>query len=75
MMRTLRAAGVSVPEDVEIVGLNDEGAARLVDPQLSTNTSTPEAMGGKAVSVTAGGLVGEDPVRNRTIKLAYLLTR
>lgn len=58
VLRTLRAAGLSVPEDVQIVGFDDERAARLLDPQLSTMRQPLEAIGKKAVSLLLAAVRG-----------------
>jgi LacI family transcriptional regulator len=58
VLRTLRAAGLSIPKDVQIVGFDDERAARLVDPQLSTMRQPLEAIGEKAVGLLLAAVRG-----------------
>lgn len=68
VLRTLGAAGLSVPDDVQIVGFDDERAARLVDPQLSTMRQPLEAIGEKAVSLLLAAVRGT-PVSARRYEL------
>jgi DNA-binding LacI/PurR family transcriptional regulator len=35
-MRAIRQAGLRVPDDVSVVGFNDQGLAEVVDPPLTT---------------------------------------
>ncbi len=48
-IRTLRRAGVDVPGDVSVVGFDDERAARLVDPRLTTVRQPLAELGAFAV--------------------------
>lgn len=58
-IRTLRRAGVDVPGDVSVVGFDDERAARLVDPRLTTVRQPLAELGAfavrKLVSACTGG--------------------
>ena len=58
-LRTLRAHGLKVPEDVSIVGFDDERAAILVDPQLTTIRQPYEEMGCYAVELLLRKIQGE----------------
>jgi len=58
-LRSLRQAGIRVPQDVSVVGFDDERAALLVDPRLTTVRQPLHQMGETAVqllldAVTAG---------------------
>lgn len=59
-LRTLRARGLDVPEDVAIVGFDDERAALLVDPQLTTIRQPYAEMGHFAVELLLRRIQGED---------------
>lgn len=59
-LRTLRAHGLKVPEDVSIVGFDDERAAILVDPQLTTIRQPYAEMGRYAVALLLRKIQGED---------------
>ena len=47
-LKTLKEAGIKVPEDVAIVGFNNDAIARLMDPQLTTINYPGEEIGEKA---------------------------
>ena len=47
-MRTCKASGVSIPEDVAVVGFDNIGWADLHDPPLTTSHSYGEEMGRQA---------------------------
>lgn len=66
--RTLRAAGLSVPEDVQIVGFDDERAARIVHPQLSTMGQPLKSIGEKAVRLLLTAVRGT-PVSTKRYEL------
>lgn len=73
-LRTLRAHGLKVPEDVAIVGFDDERAALLVDPQLTTIRQPYAAMGRYAVELLLRKIRGED-VDKRRYEFATELVR
>lgn len=57
-LRSLRAAGKSVPGDVAVAGFDDERAALLLDPQLTTVRQPYEAMGRMAVELLLEAIDG-----------------
>lgn len=59
-LRTLRAHGLRVPDDVALIGFDDERAAVLVDPQLSTMRQPYAEMGRLAVELLLRGIRGEE---------------
>ncbi|HCF99815.1 MAG TPA: LacI family transcriptional regulator [Chloroflexi bacterium] len=78
VLRSLRANGLRVPDDVSIVGFDDERAALLVDPPLTTIRQPYEelarcslqllvrAMGGEQLEVTRQLIVPQLVVRSST---------
>lgn len=57
-MRVLRAAGLSVPEDVAVVGYDDSEFARLVQPQLTTMRQDPILAGNLLVTKLLRAMAG-----------------
>lgn len=64
-LRTLRARGLNVPRDVAVVGFDDERAALLLDPQLTTIRQPYAEMGNFAVELLLRMIQGEDVGRHR----------
>lgn len=60
-MRELTARGLRVPEDVAVAGFDDERAALLVSPQLTTARQPYAEMGRAAVELLLQALSGERP--------------
>jgi LacI family transcriptional regulator len=60
-MRELAARGLRVPEDVAVAGFDDERAALLVSPQLTTARQPYAEMGRAAVELLLQSLSGERP--------------
>lgn len=58
VMRVLRAAGLSVPEDVAVVGYDDSEFARLVQPQLTTMRQDPIVAGSLLVTKLLRAMAG-----------------
>lgn len=50
VFRSLRRAGITVPDDVAVIGYDDERAAQLLDPPLTTIRQPYEEMGSLAVT-------------------------
>jgi len=59
VLRTLRRRDLRVPEDVAVVGFDDETAAVLVDPQLTTVRQPYEDLGSTAVELLLAVVAGE----------------
>jgi LacI family transcriptional regulator len=64
-MFALREAGISIPDDMAIVGFDDIPAARLVQPPLTTVAQYPEALGRRSAEMVFERLKGEAPVMGR----------
>lgn len=58
-MRTLQAVGLSVPEDVAIVGFDNIAAARLSHPPLSSVVQDSRAAGEQLVDTLIAQIMGE----------------
>ena len=58
-VRAARRAGMSVPEDVSIVGFDDSALMNLTDPSLTTVRQPIEAMGRAVVEIMAAMVAGE----------------
>jgi LacI family transcriptional regulator len=69
VLRSLRASGLAVPADVAVAGFDDERAALLVDPQLTTVRQPYEAMGRTAVEMLLQTISGE-PVPEDRVEIA-----
>jgi LacI family transcriptional regulator len=73
-LRTLRAAGVSIPADVAVVGFDDSPVARSTDPQLTTVRQPMYAMGETMAGVLLSRLAGNEPPQT-TILQTELVVR
>ncbi|MEJ1922403.1 LacI family DNA-binding transcriptional regulator [Microbacterium sp. KHB019] len=60
-LRTLRAAGVRIPEDVAVVGFDDSPVALSSDPHLTTVRQPMYAMGETMAAVLLSRLAGNEP--------------
>ncbi len=67
----IREAGLSVPEDVAIMGFDDIPAARLVSPALSTVTQFQNRLGQRAAELLLDRLNGNAPPQGRCEKMPY----
>lgn len=57
----IRAAGLSCPEDVSLIGFDDIPLARFFDPPLTTIAQPKDAIGRQAVRLTVDILNGVEP--------------
>lgn len=62
-MRRAQAKGVSIPEDVSVIGFDDAPIARQVFPGLTTARQEMRRMGAEASIALAGLFQGEPPPR------------
>jgi len=67
-LRALKKAGISVPEQVEIIGFDDIELATLVDPPLSTVSQPAFEMGARSAGMLCQMMAGRRP-RTKTITL------
>ena len=69
-MMAIREAGLRIPDDIAIVGLDDIPAARLVHPPLTTVAQFPDRLGQMAAELLFARLRGEAPERGRLLRHA-----
>ncbi|MBS1696844.1 MAG: LacI family DNA-binding transcriptional regulator [Actinobacteria bacterium] len=74
VLRTLRGAGVRVPEDVALVGFDDSDVALSTDPPLTTVRQPMHAQGEALAGMLIDRLTGAAPPR-RTILGTELVVR
>ena len=65
VLRTVRRAGLRVPDDVAVAGFDDERVALLVDPPLTTVRQPLGALGSTAIDMLIGRIEGRLPVDDR----------
>ena len=75
VLRSLRLFGRSVPSDVAVAGFDDERAAVLVDPQLTTARQPYEELGRVAVEMLLQTVAGEPVPESRTELATELILR
>ena len=68
-MKCLKAAGIKVPEDIAIVGFNNDTISRLIEPQLTTVNYTGTEMGEIAATSLLAQLSGRSEQSDHTIIL------
>jgi DNA-binding LacI/PurR family transcriptional regulator len=68
-----RFVGVSVPENLSIIGFDNLGPARDVNPGLTTVHNPVTRMGREAVDVLVDLLEGGKPSMNRYIESAFII--
>lgn len=73
-LRTLRAHGLRVPDDVAVAGFDDERAALLLDPQLTTSRQPYRAMGVTAVELLLRAIRGESvPIERHELETELIV--
>jgi len=66
-MRQLRRAGLRVPGDIAVTGIDDSPLAALVDPPLTSVTLPALAMGARAVATLQGAWGDAAPAPTRSV--------
>lgn len=74
-IEALRAAGLSVPEDVAVMGFDDLPVATLVTPRLTTVRQPIREMGGAAIRMLLRLMEGEELETHRVILETELVVR
>jgi DNA-binding LacI/PurR family transcriptional regulator len=75
LLRSLDAAGIKVPSDVAVVGFDDERAALLLSPQLTTMRQPYEQMSVRAVNMLLQAVRGETLQISRQLTSPTLIRR
>lgn len=65
--QTLKEAGIRVPQDIAIVGFNNDVISKLIDPKLTTINYPGEEMGERAARSLIDQLSGISSPRNQQI--------
>ena len=74
-MQQFRAAGLTIPQDVSIVGFDDIAFAALSDPPLTTVCSPGEVIGRKAIEALMATIQHPSQKGGETRVTTYLVTR
>ena len=72
-MRALRNRGLRVPEDVSVVGFNDEEVAQLAEPQLTTIRAPKEEVGSRCVQILSDVITNRNSPRSETLPVQLVL--
>ncbi|HET7093557.1 MAG TPA: substrate-binding domain-containing protein, partial [Thermomicrobiales bacterium] len=73
VMFAARAAGLRIPDDLAVVGLDDIPAAALVEPPLTTVAQYPAQLGRRAAELMFDRLTGTAPAASRQIEMPFAL--
>ena len=74
-IRTIRQRGLSVPEDVSVVGYDDSRLIAFTDPPLTTVRQAVTAMGTAAVQALLDGINGTPAPRDEFVFRPELVVR
>ncbi|GAA3592189.1 LacI family DNA-binding transcriptional regulator [Nonomuraea rosea] len=74
-LRALRAAGLSCPRDVALIGFDDSAWAAVMEPPLTMIEQPVHQLGAKAAQVLLDTLEGADPPREMHILRSRLIVR
>lgn len=75
VLRSLRVVGLSVPQDISVVGFDDERAALLVDPPLTSVRQPYEELGRRALDILLKAIRGESVPVGRELVPPRLVVR
>lgn len=75
VIEAARRQGVRVPEDLSVIGFDDQIVARMTAPQLTSVRQPSEEMGKHAVRVARQLLLGEEPMARHTELATTLVVR
>ncbi|MHA1279847.1 MAG: LacI family DNA-binding transcriptional regulator [Candidatus Helarchaeota archaeon] len=70
-MLAIREAGLRIPEDIALIGLDDIPAAKLVNPPLTTLTQNQENIGRTAAEMIFERIEGTAPKAPRLVELPF----
>lgn len=72
-MQAIKAAGLSIPADVAVVGFDDIQVARLISPSLTTIRQAQDKIGKRAAALMIERLQREDHFDGRVIEMPFEL--
>jgi LacI family repressor for deo operon, udp, cdd, tsx, nupC, and nupG len=72
-IRAARRAGLRVPEDLSVVGFNDQGLAEIYDPPLTTISIPTCELGYRAMLKLKSLLAGEQVARDEILPTEFIL--
>ncbi len=75
VIEAARRQGVRVPEDLSVIGFDDQIVARMTAPQLTSVRQPSEEMGKHAVRIARQLLLGEEPMARHTELATTLVVR
>ncbi len=70
-MLAIREAGLSVPDDIAVIGFDDIPSARLIHPSLTSISQRQKDMGRRAATMLFERLRGEAPNQGRIEELPF----
>jgi len=74
-MKTIKKAGLKIPDDIALASFNNIPAAELVDPQLTTVAAPTIQMGREAMKMLQILIEGKTPARREIILPTTLVVR
>jgi LacI family transcriptional regulator len=72
-MRVIREAGLNIPADIALVGIDDIPAAKLVHPPLTTISQMQENIGRTAAELIIERIEGTAPDKPRLVEMPFEL--
>jgi len=75
MMSYLRKAGLRIPEDIAIVGFNDENVGQYFDPPLTSVKSPAHQLGKEAAQLLLNNIISNESVITRKMIKSELVIR
>ena len=75
MMAALKERGFRIPEDISIVGFDDNLYSRICTPRLTTVHQDADEKGRVAVETLVGMIMGREPALKKIVLKTHLVTR
>jgi len=75
MMAALKERGFRIPEDISIVGFDDNLYSRICTPRLTTVHQDADEKGRVAVETLVGMIMGREPASKKIVLKTHLVTR
>ncbi len=74
-MAAIKQAGLSIPQDIAVVGFNDIPTAALIDPPLTTVAAPAHDMGVQAMRMLKDVIAGRSPAQAQVVLPISLMVR